>query len=265
MPTHDIDAGLIPGSLAPDEQITAYLRRYLPDFYFVNTSLSRMRRHVTVLQALPQTPLGVVVDFYRAPGASFSELVLCARDEEQPGLLSQVAGTLTALGVRVHTAWIHSLVDPYCEGGTIVLDTLIISEQLLGRPRALNAKTQKNLSQILTRVLNHELNSEELLQRAGRSRQKSARASLQVHDLSVERAGEYTLFKLHAQQSSGALSRITQSLAKMRISVAHAQINTYEREVDDVFFVTNAQGQPYEDEEANALLEQLRVELSSPL
>ncbi len=262
MPKLDTNAGLVPGSLSPDEQVTAYLRRYLPDFYFVNAPISRMRRHRAILQALPGSPSGVIAEFHWAPGASFSELVLCARDEVQPGLLAQVAGTLVALGVGVHTAWIHSLDEPFHETGTVVLDTLLLSETLLGRGRPLSDKKQKLVSQTLTRVLNHEESVAQLLERAPRSRQKAAHAPLHVSDLSATRAGDYTLFKLRALHSSGALSRITRSLAQMKIAVAHAQINTFEREVDDVFFVTNANGSPLDDTNTSQILDQLRDELS---
>lgn len=262
MPKHDTDLGLVPGFPAPDEVVTTYLRRFLPDFYFVNAPITRMRRHMAILKSLPDEPSGVVAQFYRAPGASFSELVLCARDEEQPGLLSQVAGTLVALGIGVQTAWIHSLDDPFDEGGTVVLDTLLLSEALLGHSRALGAKTQKTLSQTLTRVLNYEQTVEELLERAPRQRQRAAVAPLLVSDLVATRAGDYTLFKLRALHSSGALSRVTRALARMKIGVAHAQINTFEREVDDVFFVTDERGLPLSDDEAARILKRLREELS---
>ena len=262
MPKHDTYMGLVPGALSPDEQVTTFLRRYLPDFYFVNSPISRMRRHREILLALPQMPLGVIAQFHRAPGASFSELVLCARDEDQPGLLSHVAGTLVALGVGVHTAWIHSLDDPFGGEGTVVLDTLLLSETLLGRARPLSAKTQKTVSQTLTDILNHNQDVTQLLERASRTRQKAAHAPIQVSDLSATRAGNYTLFKLRALHSSGALSRITRSLAQMKIAVAHAQINTFEREVDDVFFVTDANGLPFDDENTAHILAQLRDELS---
>ncbi len=262
MALHNTDVGLVPGSPTPDEQVTTYLRRYLPDFYFVNAPLSRMRRHMAILQALPGESSGVIVEFHHAPGASFSELVLCARDEDQPGLLARVAGTLVALGVGVQTAWIHSLKNPFDERGTVVLDTLLLSETPLGRSRSLSAKTQKTLSQTLTRVLNHEQSVEQLLEFAPRKRQKAARAPLQVSDLSATRAGDYTLFKLRALHSNGALSRITRALAQMQIGVAHAQINTFEREVDDVFFVTDARGLAFSSQEAAQILERLREELS---
>ncbi len=258
---HDAEVGLVPGSPAPDETVTTYLRRYLPDFYFVNAPLSRMRRHMAILQALPSAPSGVIAQFYRAPGASFSELVLCARDEEQPGLLARVAGTLVAQGIGVQTAWIHSLDNPYGEGGTVILDTLLLSETLLGRGRALGAKSQKTLSQTLTDVLNQRQDAADLLARAPRSRQKAASAPLLVSDLSATGAGDYTLIKLRALHSSGALSRITSALARMNISIAHAQINTFDREVDDVFFVTDAGGAPFPAYKMERLLEQLRGEL----
>jgi UTP:GlnB (protein PII) uridylyltransferase len=80
--------------------------------------------------------------------------------------------------------------------------------------------------------------------------------------LVVTQAGEYTLFKLRAHKSNGALNRITRTLAQMQIGVAHAQINTFEQEVDDVFFVTDVHGHPFDDEEATRLSHRLRDALS---
>lgn len=252
-----------------DEEVIAFLRRFLPDFYFVNAPLSRMKRHIALMNALPDAPSGVVIEFHRAPGASFSELVLCARDPGQPGLLSNIAAALAAAGVSVHTAWIHSLDapttsgQPNSNGERIALDTFILGESTWGRSRALSAKTQKAFSQTLSGVLRGEQSADELLFGAGRARQKAARAPLRVSDASSTRVGEFSIFKLRAHDSSGVFFRITRALARHNVHIEHAQINTFEHEADDVFFVLDARTrQPFSDEDAAAILGQLRDELS---
>ncbi len=241
-------------SASSDEEIVAFLRRFLPDFYFVNAPLSRMRRHRDILRALPLAQSSVVIEFHCAPGASFSELVLCARDLSRPGLLAGIAAALAAADVSVHTAWIHSLDDPRGNGDRLALDTFILSESAWNRSRALGAKTQKNLTQLLTRVLSGEQSADELLLNANRTRQKAARAPLQVSDASATRVEGFSLLKLRAFDSNGVFYRITRSLARQGVHIEHAQINTFEREADDVFFVLDAHGAPFGEEDAARIL-----------
>jgi len=258
----DLGPVSIPSPSASDEQISEFLRRFLPDFYFVNAPLSRMRRHVALLQSLTEAGEGVTLDFHRAAGASFSELALCARDSAHPGLLSNIAGVLAATGVQVHTAWIHSLDAPNGEGERFALDTFILGESAFGRSRALGIKTQKTLSTELSRVTRGEGNADELLAKAGRARQKAARAPLRVSDASAIRVGEFTRFQLRAFDSNGVFYRITRALARRGVHIEHAQINTFESEADDVFFVLDAgTRQPFPDEDAARILETLREEL----
>ena len=256
MPTLDVDDGLAPGIAPTDEQVIAYFRRYLPDFYFVNTPLSRMRRHLQLLRTLPQQPVNM--EFFRAPGANFTELVLCAHDNVQPGLLSKVAGVLAALKINVHTAWIHSLRDPYEDGNRqIILDTLILSEHSFGRARALTPKTQKAVVKALSAVLAGQTNVLSALV------QKRTQGTIEIHDLSATDAGPWTLIKLRAHDHSGVLYRVTQSLASLELDVAHAQINTSEKAVDDVFFVSGSRGGPLSPAEIPEMLRDLRAALAS--
>ena len=259
MPTIDSENGFTPRIGPTDEQVHAYFRRYLPDFYFVNTPLSRMRRHLQLLRDLPQKPLQI--EFVRPAGANFSELTLCAYDDALPGLLSKVAGTLAALKITVHTAWIHTLCDPFAPDSQnrVVLDTLILSEPYFRRSRALSNKTQKQISAVLAEVLRDEIDVPTLLAKSHRS----ANAPLLVHDLSATTVGNHTLIKLNAADDNGVLYRVTRALAHLKINIAHAQINTFEKNVDDVFFVSNQNGAPLEEAAIENLLPALRSALQS--
>jgi UTP:GlnB (protein PII) uridylyltransferase len=259
MPTLDYEDGLMPGASPPDEVVHAFFRRFLPDFYFVNAPISRMKRHLELLRDLPNRP--VIVDFFRPVGAHFTELTLCSHDDELPGLLSRVAGTLAALKINVHTAWIHTLADPHVPSGgrRVVLNTLILSEPYFGRNRPLSVKTQTWVATTLTEILRGDSMTQIVLRALRRPH-----GPIEVYDLSSSTTAEdYTLIKLRAADDKGVLYRVTRALASLGLDVAHAQINTFEKSIDDVFFVRNADGTALPEEEASHVLAQLRHRLES--
>lgn len=230
----------MPEDGAQDEQVSAFFRRSLPDFYFVNTPLSRMRRQLQLLRALPQHPLQI--EFHRPPGAQFTELMLCGYDQAQPGLLARVAGTLAALNVNVHTAWIHTLLDPHSPddaGREVVLNTLITSENRFRRIRPLAPRNCQSVEAALRKVIAPAAPAVAF-----------PRSPLQPSELSVTPAGRYTLIKVSAPDNSGALHTVAQAIAQLGLNIAHAQINTFENTVADTFFVTGANGEPLEIEES---------------
>ncbi len=259
MPTFDLEHGFAPGLATPDEVVHAFFRAFLPDFYFVNAPISRMRRHLQLIRRLNETPF--ILDFHRPAGAQFTELTLCAHDDAQPGLLSKVAGTLAHLKISVHTAWIHTLIDPHAveSGRRIVLDTLILSEPFLGRSRPLSAKSQAQVTQTLTSILNENMSLSNVfckgLKRA---------APLVVEELSASQNGDGScLITLRAGDNLAVLYRITRALAALELDIAHAQINTHEKTVDDVFFVSKAGGASLENAEIPPLLVKLRETLQN--
>ncbi len=247
----------MPEDGAPDEQISAFFRRFLPDFYFVNTPLSRMRRQLQLLRALPAQPLQI--EFHCPPGAQFTEMMLCGYAPAQPGLLAQVAGALSALGINVHTAWIHTLRDPHCgeeTPGEVVLNTLILSQSHFRRTRPLAQRSCQAVETALRAIL------------AAASPADVAPADvalvapMQLHELSVAAAGRYTLIKVSAPNHNGALHCVAGAIAQLGLDVAHAQINTFENTVADTFFVTDADGEPLKIESEAELARQLRALLS---
>lgn len=248
MPKIDPELGLAPSTIPSDTALTTFFRSLMPDFYFVNTPLSRMRRHLNLLERLADEK--VIVDFQRPAGAHFTELNLCAYDAAEPGLLAKVAGTLAALNINVHTAWIHTLNDPANphEQRRVVLDTLILSEPYLRRTRPLTLKTQARISDKLRSVLDGETDVALLLAK----KNHRLLAPLDVYELTAAPGpADWTLIKLRAEDSNGVLYRITRALAELDLNIAHAQINTFEKSVDDVFFVSGKKGQLAETEAAH--------------
>ena len=252
---------LMPAADADDESITAFLRRLLPDFYFVNTPRSRMRHHVELLRALPEKPLQI--EFNRPPGAQFTELMLCAHDADQPGLLARVAGALAALKINVHTAWIHTLRDPHRRdddnfaSAEIVLNTLILSERHFRRTRPLLHKTQETIARSLREILAAPAAS------PAHAPLRMTMAPLQIRELEASAAGRYSLLKVSAPNEAGVLFRVAQAVAQLNLNIAHAQINTFDNAIADTFFVTDATHQPLELDQIAPTAARLRALLET--
>ena len=252
------DEPKLPEDGAPDEQISAFFRRYLPDFYFVNTPVSRMRRHLQLLRALPAQPLQI--EFHCPPGAQFTELMLCGYDAAQPGLLAQVAGALSSLGIDVHTAWIHTLHDPHAPDAArprareVVLNTLILSESSLQRTRPLTQRSREAVEAALRKITAPDALHAPTI--------AFAPVPLALRELSVTPAGRYTLVKVLAANENGALHIVAQAIASLGLDIAHAQINTFENSVADTFFVTDAAGKPLPAADDQTIAEQLRLALN---
>ncbi|PQV63835.1 hypothetical protein B1R32_10839 [Abditibacterium utsteinense] len=259
MSTLDLKHGFSPGEDTPDDVVQAFFRAFLPDFYFVNAPISRMRRHLQLVRRLPATPL--ILDFHRSAGAQFTELTLCAHDDAEPGLLAKVAGTLAHLKINVHTAWIHTLRDPHAveSGRRIVLDTLILSESRFGRSRPLSSKTQSRIADTMTPILSAQSSIATLLFKT-----LKRCTPLEIEDLSALPSSDgLCLITLRAGDDLAVLYRVTRALAALEIDIAHAQINTHEKTIDDVFFVCRAGGVPLENTEIPSLLFALRETLQN--
>lgn len=242
----------MPDDGAPDEQIGAFLRDLLPDFYFVNTPLSRMRRHLQLLRELPHNPLQI--ELLCPPGAQFTELILCGYDQAQPGLLAQIAGALSALHINVHTAWIHTLRDPHApaeKDNAVVLNTFITSENSFRRARPLTQKSCAAIERALRKIIQQQ-----------NAPVAVALPALNIDELSVTAAGRYTLIKVSAPNENGVLYAVAHAVAQLELDIAHAQINTFENAAVDTFFVTDAAGEPLEIERDFHIAEQLRALLS---
>ncbi len=257
MLSFDLNHAFAPGESTPDDVVQAFFRAFMPDFYFVNTPISRMRRHLQIIRRLPEAPL--ILDFHQPDGAHFTELTLCAPDDAQPGLLSKIAGALAHMKIEVHTAWIHTLFDPHDmeSGRRIALDTLVLSESSLGQSRPLSAKTRERVARTLKPILKQQSGMSALLIKLSRRA-----PPLKIEELSATAHGNgLCRIVLRAGDDLTVLFRVTRALAMLKIDIAHAQISTPETLVDDVFFVRRAGGAPLENAEIASLLFALRETL----
>lgn len=263
---------------------SAILRRVLPDIYFVNTPQARSQRHLELLErlSLARSPL---LDFHEAPGRPLTECTLCAFDESAPGLLAKMCGTMAALDLSIHTAFIYTLrletsaqdgsesaadgearlslapASQAAAGRAVALNTFLMSQSYFGHDRALTEKTQRRLKAELCRVLSGQSGVAALLARSRRSL-----APLQIHEMSVENREheEQTRILLRAGDSFGVLYRAATALASLGLDIAAAQVSTREEAADDLFFVTRENAK-LPDPELAGVQHQLRTLLQSEI
>ena len=174
-----------------------------------------------------------------------------------PDCLAQVAGALSSLGIDVHTAWIHTLHDPFHDPHAsgesqreVVLNTLILSENLFQRTRPLTGRNCQSVEATLRKITATDAPTIAF-----------SPTPLVLRELSVTPAGRYTLIKIAAANDDGALHLVAQAIASLGLDIAHAQINTFENTVADTFFVTDAAGGPLPAADDMAIAEQLRAAL----
>jgi UTP:GlnB (protein PII) uridylyltransferase len=243
------------------------LRGVMPDLYFINTPAARMQRHLELLRRLPDEML--LLDFDRPLGTLLTELTLCAYDDCEPGLLAKVCGTLSALRVDIHTAFIYTVRDTLHEQYKgevpqsaqeprwIVFDTFLLTEPYQGYDRPLSTETMRRVRHELTRVLEGQSTVEQLVSRA-RQRLRLPLTTCSIA-LSNGEMGGHTRITLRAEANAGVLYRMANALAALGLNICIAQINTFEASTDDTFFVTDRRGGAVPEEELATIGRHLRA------
>jgi len=209
----------------------------MPDLYFVNTPRARMRRDWESLERVQAD--GPDFAFYRPPQATLTEFTICAYDEAQPGLLAKVSGALLALNLNVHTAFLYTLPDAHTPARRMVLATFLLGETYRGRPKPLEAGTEEQTRRVLDAVLRGHTDVRDLLGRRWRPE-----APLEIRALTARSEENTTLITLQARDNPGVLFRMARALATLELNIVQGQVNTFESAVDDIFYVTDAHGQP---------------------
>lgn len=243
-----------------DSELTAALKRAMPEMYVVNTPLTRMKRHCEIVAGMVRE--GSTLEFVTAPGMALTEMTLCDYDDLRPGLLSKLCGTLSALHVTIHTAFIYSFRDEQSTFGAdparpIALGTFLISENYRGHDRAVEAKTENAVRLELARVLKGEITVQQLLLRT----QRRPFAPIDIHEITLENRPRdgVTRITLRAGDTRGVLYRVTAALARLGLNIRAAHAATHDEAADDTFFVTDRNGAMLSESSLDSIASELRT------
>ncbi len=220
------------------------LWQQLEDDYFLRNSVSDIVWHTEAICRHDERPLVLV----RSDTDSGSSQVF-VHTRARPGLFSSVTASLDRLGLSIVEARISA-----SQGG-YTMDTYTILEYDGG-----HIDDPGRLHEI-RRLLGDTLRQDSLpamRRRRDANRQVEHFSIPTTLDFSQDEANRHTIMEIQTTDRPGLLSRIAYVLMDCGISLKNAKISTFGAQVEDVFFITDPQGQPLNDP---ALLERLRREI----
>ncbi len=232
----------------PPEAVDRFLARF-DDRYFLATPEARIPDHLRLLEAYDgTTPRVETID---SPGSGVSEILVACPDRR--GLFAEIAGTLSANGLNILNASIHTSLD-----GT-ALDTFYVT--YLGKTLRDDPRKKERLAEDLRAVLAGQTDVETLFRerstpRFVREKITKYRPTRVVFDNEV--SSRYTVVDIFTYDRIGLLYDITRTLAEREIDIVLSKISTKADQVADVFYLFDREKRKITDPER---LESLRVAL----
>lgn len=198
----------------------------LPDRYLLNTPLKEMALHITLARAAVKHK--AAIDFQDDKNRQHTRLTAVTIDRQ--GLLSEIAGTLYALDVNVHSAQVFTRADGVC------LDILYVDCD--GRSLAESKKDQVDLE--LTAVLEGSTTADRLLERLG----KSAHSLPEGTSMALISSGSEAelVVEVRAPNLPGLLFALTKRFHHEGLSIRSAKVATWGHRIRDVFYLTDVSG-----------------------
>jgi [protein-PII] uridylyltransferase len=237
--------GLFPEFLRSDVEHHLSL---FPERYLRAASPEAISRHFQLAQELGSKPL--MADWRSAPAGRHTVLTVCTRDA--PGLLARLAGTLTGHGLSILS------LDAFTRSDGIVLDTFKVCDATglaPVRPERWKA-IEADLAAAVTGT--HDVDAAVARGRAKAPRRARRRPPTRpaVHFDSVPGQGA-TVVEVRAEDEPGLVYRIASTLSGLRLDIVLAKIATEKTHAYDVFYVTEATGQPLSAETKSKVEEAL--------
>ena len=215
-------------SAFPRAEVDRFLSRF-DDRYFLGTPDGRFADHLRLLREFDgRSPR---IEAIEVPGPGATELIILWNDER--GLFSRIAGTLSANGINILNATISTSVDG------VALDTFYVTYRgkgLQGDPK--KERVLQDLSAVLSGVTTVEqLMAERKIAKFVREKVARYRPTRVVFDNTV--SSRYTVVDIFTYDRIGLLYDITRTLSAMKIDIALSKISTKADQVADVFYLTD--------------------------
>ncbi len=234
-----------------DEEIRAFCEA-MPPGYLLSTPLKTIAVHCQMVQQVRKTEKPEV-ELIQEPDSGFTEIVVCAPDAPQPGMLSQIAGALFACDVDIRNAKVFTLPG----NPPIVLDTLWVTSD--GRP--LSEAKKKRVREVLMAILSGAEPLDKLLESYG----KPILVPVQVKSVSARNdiSETHTVIHIVARDRKGLLYRLTREIAALGLDIQTAKIVTWADTAEDAFYVVRKGIGKLHNEELPELIEKLKARLNA--
>lgn len=229
----------------PLERVEQFWQQ-LENEYFLRHSIDSLAWHARAIAASDKADLPLVAATYNSEVGG-TEVLLYTPD--QMGLFSTITGALDKRGLTVVDARMHATRD-----GNII-DTFVVLDR--------DNKALTNENDILQ--LQTELRDELMHDQAGNKR-LGTRLTRQLKHFPVKTNvqfaqsanGQLSIIEVTAQDRPGLLHQIALALLNCQLRLVAAKIATYGERAEDIFFVTDLNGDSITDENT---LEKIRHEI----
>ncbi|MCS7263216.1 MAG: HD domain-containing protein [Armatimonadetes bacterium] len=232
-----------------DEEIRLFCEA-VPPGYLLSTPLKTVAIHCRMVQIVRRTS-NPEVEVLNEPGSGFTEVVVCAPDAPQPGMLSLIAGALFACDVDIRNAKVFTLHgEP-----PIVLDTLWVTSD----GRQLSDAKVKRVRESLLAIISGSESLDKFLEKQG----KPIIVPVQIRSVLVRNdiSETHTVIHIVARDRKGLLYRLTREIAAIGLDIQTAKIVTWADTAEDAFYVIRKNFGKLKDEELPELTEKLKVRL----
>lgn len=239
---------VLAGAAGPDEKqrLAGFLDQMPPSYLVAHTDeiiVDHWRLYESVGNARFRT------GFVHYPKRGFTEFTICAPDKR--GLFSDVTAALTVNQLNV----VDSRLITSSRGWAIDVFRIDHSSS---EADALSAETWSAVGESLDRIFSGDLDAEEMVAERLRKRGKrigdasEARRSFVRVEADNDSSESFTVLDVYAVDQPALLFLISNAIYRQGLSIHMAKISTHMREVLDVFYVTDAEG--------NKLIDPARLE-----
>ena len=214
----------------------------MPASYLLNTPPDEIAAHIShVRRARAGHP---VVRMRDDSTGRFTEITICALDDEKPGLLAKIAGVFAALDVDIHGAQVYTREAD----DRIAIDLIDADFDQRPLPELKRLQVQSEL----VKVLSGKLEVESLSKRFG----KRSAEEVRIHGMRAisHASDQHTVIEIEAEDTPGLLHRVTRALSSLHWNVHSARVNTWGTRAIDAFYVTDEEGAKLDDDVAAELL-----------
>lgn len=192
---------------------------------------------------------------------------LCVVTPDRPGLLASISAAISANGLDVHAAQVHS--RRLSDGTVQAVDLFWITDRFQGGADAFELALQK-LEKDLQKVVSGAVTPEDLMKNRASGRLSERPAPPVATEVSLDNhsSATHTIVEVITRDRPGLLFTLSRTFHALSLTIGVAKINTEGTRVIDVFYVTQLDGkkveQPQEVQRVrDALLAVLTVSVST--